>query len=185
MIGRSRGAATDHWILIGGARCLSSPIRLLLCLVGSLPYPFSRRWVGAAVPGLACSPLNSCFEFDAPLVDLLHFSRLCKATVGRLHTGVFFIFCPSICRSDSLTRPWPWWADRLGRLPGSRAVNSNTWWKSARWPSAGTRLRAPWTWAWATPASSRGGIWRYSPPATTAPAAEIFTWGVSVKTGCL
>lgn len=37
--------------------------------VGSPRLPFSRRWVGAA--GLACSPRNSCFVFDARVADSL------------------------------------------------------------------------------------------------------------------
>lgn len=87
---RSRIGFLDfHWRSALSVKSYPPPARL----VGSLRYPFSRRWVGAAVPGLACSPLNSCFEFDAPLVDLLHYCASERPRSG-VCTPVFI--CPSI-----------------------------------------------------------------------------------------
>lgn len=104
-------------------------------------------------------PFRFLFWIWCPSASFALFTRASEGPQSGVPTRCFSS-SPVFCCLETLTRTWLWWADRLGRLPGSRAVNSNTWWKSARWPSAGTHRRAPWTWAWAIPASSREGIWR-------------------------
>lgn len=146
-------------------------------------FSLLRRWVGAAVPALArSSGFISILRFDCPQAKFFpnlythHKSQQDHPSEKPRHF--------KSTSKDLLPRKKRWRGRRGRQWPGLRAENLSTWWRSARWPSAATRRRARWTWAWATRASSPVGTSRSSRRVRTALAAETSTCGASAKTGC-